>query len=216
MISLWSFLTLQPWRTNSTASQSSSPGWDGGFPCLPKLSWVSTMPRPKWCCQTWFTNTRAVRGWSGRVSQRAKARRWPLVSPFVSGGRTASVPPGRLTTSRKPGRDRRPGTLDLAALQEPDLGWRRQVPQGLDLVPGAPIAVQDPDPSVNFSWVARCSSFRALTTSSGATFSCSSNLEARNFCTSSRSASGVARASFVSGRIFSGSSSSRASSRFSW
>ena len=49
---------------NSMASQSSSSGCDGGVPCVPKSFSVSTRPRPKYCCQTRFTITRAVSGFS--------------------------------------------------------------------------------------------------------------------------------------------------------
>ena len=38
---------LQPRSTNSSASQSSSSGCDGGSPILPKLLGVRTMPSPK-------------------------------------------------------------------------------------------------------------------------------------------------------------------------
>ena len=38
---------LQPRATNSSASQSSSSGCDGGSPSFPKLLGVRTMPSPK-------------------------------------------------------------------------------------------------------------------------------------------------------------------------
>src|SRR2546425_855341 len=47
---------------NSQASQSSSSGCEGGSPCLPNSSTVSTMPRPKYCSQRRFTITLAVSG----------------------------------------------------------------------------------------------------------------------------------------------------------
>ena len=71
---------LQPLRTNSVASQSSSSGWEGGVPERPKFDGLLTMPRPKCRSQMWFTITRAVSGWFGCVNQRAKARRRPLES----------------------------------------------------------------------------------------------------------------------------------------
>ena len=40
---------LQPRSISSTASQSSSSGCDGGWPCVPKSSLVSTRPRPNSC-----------------------------------------------------------------------------------------------------------------------------------------------------------------------
>ena len=40
----------------------------------PKSLGVATMPRPKWCCQSRLTITRAVSGWSGRVSHARQRR----------------------------------------------------------------------------------------------------------------------------------------------
>ena len=47
---------------NSTASQSSSSGCDGGSLCVPKSSLVATRPVPKYACQTRLTIARAVVG----------------------------------------------------------------------------------------------------------------------------------------------------------
>ena len=66
---------LQPFSMNSTASQSSSSGWDGRSPWVPKSSLVSTRPRPKRASQRRFTVTRAVRGLSSLTSQRARPSR---------------------------------------------------------------------------------------------------------------------------------------------
>src|SRR5947207_15958619 len=60
---------------NSQASQSSNSGWLGGVPCVPKSFSVSTRPRPKYCCQTRLTATRARSGFSGETSQRARSNR---------------------------------------------------------------------------------------------------------------------------------------------
>ena len=45
---------------------------------VPKSLGVATIPRPKCPCQSRLTITRAVRGWSGRTSHSARARRRPL------------------------------------------------------------------------------------------------------------------------------------------
>ena len=65
----------QPLSMNSTASQSSSSGWLGNVPCVPKSSSVSTRPRPNSCAQKRLTMTRAVSGLSRSTSQRASPRR---------------------------------------------------------------------------------------------------------------------------------------------
>ncbi len=69
---------LQPRATNSVASQSSSSGCVGSSPIVPKSLGVATRPRPKWCCQSRLTITRAVSGWSGRTSHSASAVRRPV------------------------------------------------------------------------------------------------------------------------------------------
>ena len=53
------------------ASQSSSSGWLGRSPLVPKSLTVLTSPTPKWCCQSRLTRTLAVSGCSGETSQRA-------------------------------------------------------------------------------------------------------------------------------------------------
>ena len=78
---------------NSVASQSSSSGWVGGSPCVPKSSLVSTRPRPKNCSQTRLTATRAVSGLSRR---QASAR-----------GRAGSAAGRRAAAAARPARRRR-------------------------------------------------------------------------------------------------------------
>ena len=95
-ISLTSGLTAPPSATNWQASQSSSSGCVGSAPETPKFSDVSTMPRPNRCCQTRLTMTRAARPPAGdfqSVSQRASARRRPLVAP--AGASSAADSAGR-------------------------------------------------------------------------------------------------------------------------
>ena len=77
---------------NSTASQSSSLGWLGGSPCVPKSSLVSTRPMPKTCSQKRFTSTRAVSGLFVSTSQRAKASRF--VPLFGGKGFSTAGTPG--------------------------------------------------------------------------------------------------------------------------
>ena len=50
---------FHPLSINSFASQSSNSGCVGFSPWLPKSLGVATMPRPKWCCHSRFTITRA-------------------------------------------------------------------------------------------------------------------------------------------------------------
>jgi hypothetical protein len=92
---------LQPRRTNSTASQSSSSGCVGGSPIFPKFSSVDTMPRPKCFCHSRLTMTRAVSGLSGEAIQRASASRRPDVRP--SGRAIAVGGSPRVMTCRNPG-----------------------------------------------------------------------------------------------------------------
>ena len=66
---------LQPRSMNSTASQSSSSGCDGGSLCLPKFSVVLTRPVPKYPCHIRFTIARAVVGAWRSTSQRANVKR---------------------------------------------------------------------------------------------------------------------------------------------
>ena len=67
---------LQPRCMNSEASQSSSSGWVGRSPWVPKSSLVKTMPRPKTSCQMRFTATREVSGclWRDQPAGEAEAR----------------------------------------------------------------------------------------------------------------------------------------------
>ena len=74
-ISRKNLFTSQPESRNSTASQSSSSGCDGGSPCDPKSSAVFTMPVPNTCCQNRFTVTRAIRGLEGSTIHSAKPSR---------------------------------------------------------------------------------------------------------------------------------------------
>ena len=68
---------LRTGSMNSLANQSSSSGWLGLAPALPKSLAVGTMPRPKTCCQMRLTITRASSGLFRLVAHLAKrARRW--------------------------------------------------------------------------------------------------------------------------------------------
>src|SRR5262249_17179490 len=87
------FLVSQPTRMYSVASQSSSSGCDGGSPCMPNSSLVSTMPVPKSSSHSRFTATRAVNGWSGLTSHFANVRRF-MGSPAGGWGKTAGKPGG--------------------------------------------------------------------------------------------------------------------------
>ena len=66
---------LQPRSMNSAASQSSSSGWVGLSPCVPKSSEVRTRPRPKNSCHMRLTATRAVSGLLRETIQRARPSR---------------------------------------------------------------------------------------------------------------------------------------------
>ena len=83
---------LHPSLTNRSASQFNRSGWVGGVPNLPKLLLDRTIPRPKWCCQTRFTATRAVRRLSGLVAHSANAKRRPLVPASVGSGANSNSP----------------------------------------------------------------------------------------------------------------------------
>src|SRR4051794_26247098 len=85
---------------NSTASQSSSSGCDGGLPLRPKLAVVSTSGRPKCHAQTWFTATRAVSGFAGLVTQFASAVRRPLLVFVYVGVSGVYASPGGATALR--------------------------------------------------------------------------------------------------------------------
>ena len=60
------------------ASQSSSSGWLGRSPWVPKSSLVSTSPCPKYCSQMRFTVTRGVNGLFSSTSQRASPSRFGI------------------------------------------------------------------------------------------------------------------------------------------
>src|SRR5262249_49118859 len=75
----------QPLSMNRLASQSSNSGCEGGWPFKPKLEGVDTSPLPKGCCQRRVALTRAVRGFSGAVNQRANSNR-PLLPGGITNG----------------------------------------------------------------------------------------------------------------------------------
>ena len=91
------------------------------------------MPVPKWCFQRRLTSTRAVSGWSGRVSQRAKASRRPVGFAPGQGGFTSNGVLPSVSTEGTPGPTSRPGLSGVAAAV--DVGRRRlaAVPERLDL-----------------------------------------------------------------------------------
>ena len=76
--------TFQPDSRNSTASQSSNSGCDGGVPCDPKSSAVFTIPVPKTSCQNRLIATRATSGFAGSTSHFASPKRFR--------GNPASIP----------------------------------------------------------------------------------------------------------------------------
>ena len=81
-------------QENSVASQSSSSGWLGASPSVPKFSLVLLRPVPKNSCQYRLICTRAVKGLSVRTSHFAKSRRFFIVAAPKTAG-TAGA-----TTSR--------------------------------------------------------------------------------------------------------------------
>src|SRR5262249_5516998 len=66
---------LQPRSMNSTASQSSSSGCEGGSLCVPRSSLVTTSPVPKYACQARLTSARAVVGDFSSTSHFANVNR---------------------------------------------------------------------------------------------------------------------------------------------
>ena len=81
-----------PSSRNSTANQSSSSGWSGKLPCVPKSSSVSSKPRPKNCAQKRLTATRDVRGLSDCISQcptPIRLRGVPFTGPWNEDGNPA-------------------------------------------------------------------------------------------------------------------------------
>ena len=95
-ISVKNFFTSQPDSRNSTASQSSNSGFTGRSPCAPKSSAVFTSPVPKSSCQKRFTVTRAISGFSGAMSQRARPRRFFGASAGSAG---SALNPAGVTSS---------------------------------------------------------------------------------------------------------------------
>ena len=89
------------------------------------------MPVPKWCFQRRLTTTRAVSGWSGRVSQRAKASRRPVCFAPGHGGFTSNGVLPSVSTEGTPGADELTGVQRVAAAV--DVGRRR-----LTAIPDAP------------------------------------------------------------------------------
>ena len=103
---------------NSTASQSSSSGCDGGSPILPKLLGVRTSPSPKWCCHRRLTITRAVSGLSRCTSHSAKPRRRQL--DFASAGASGNVHSAGLAADSTPGDISEPGASGLPRCRKKD------------------------------------------------------------------------------------------------
>ena len=93
---------------NSTASQSSSSGCDGGSHCTPRSSLVATMPVPKYACQTRLTSDRAVVGESRLASHFANVNRDGLTAAESARSRNAGTP----------GVDGLPRLEKIAALQD--------------------------------------------------------------------------------------------------
>ena len=88
-------------------------GMLGGSPRTPKFEGVATIPRPKWCCQIRLTITRAVSGWSGRVSQSRQLE--PSAAPGRHRRRGLA---GQEREPRHAARDDRPGAARLAPALE--------------------------------------------------------------------------------------------------
>ena len=107
----------------SAASQSSSSGWLGGSPCVPKSPLVFTSPMPKNCCQRRFDRDagrqRVLRRDEPVAPDRAASGAAPA-SASLSGGSTAGTPgvtfsPGlsywpRIITNESRGTGRSPKT----------------------------------------------------------------------------------------------------------
>ena len=92
-------------RRTRSASQSSSSGCVGGVPWVPKSFSVSTSPRPKYACQSRLTVTRAVSGFAGSTSQRARSSRFGRVA---GGSAAAAGRPGRPGATGSPLRVKSP------------------------------------------------------------------------------------------------------------
>src|SRR5215475_9460667 len=110
---------LQPFSTNSRASQSSSSECDGFSQRVPKSSGVVTNPTPKYCCQIRLTITRGVSGLFLSTIHRASPNRLRGAS-VGNGCNDAGVPgctnsPGRLQSPRLKTRVCRGVKLDESA-----------------------------------------------------------------------------------------------------
>ena len=103
---------------NSVASQSSSSGCDGGAPCVPKSSLVSTMPRPKNCSHARLTATRAVSGLSlvDQPARQAQPVRHLIVAHRLQRRRRAGVDPLALVHEAAAPTDERRRPLVAGAL----------------------------------------------------------------------------------------------------
>ena len=87
---------LQPSRMKSEASQSSSSGWLGGLPCVPKSSDVRTSPCPNNSCQKRLTATRAVKGFCIRNQPACQVQaRWLALGQRAQERRRARALPRR-------------------------------------------------------------------------------------------------------------------------
>ena len=84
----------------------------------PKFDGVATIPRPKWCCQIRLTMTRAVSGWSGRVSQSRQLEPSAASATAMGGGGS----PARNANRGTPRGTTGPGLAGLA----PPLERRRR------------------------------------------------------------------------------------------
>ena len=91
-----SFLNDQPSSINVAASQSSNSGCVGSLPVPPKLFGLPAIAWPKCHCQTRFTITRAVSGFSLLVIHCANSVRRPLFSEVTEA--LFSEPENRLNT----------------------------------------------------------------------------------------------------------------------
>ena len=78
-----SALKLQPLSTNFAASQSSSSGWVGFLPVLPKLFGFPASGWPKCHIHTRFTMALVVSGLSALATHSAKALRRPSMASGI-------------------------------------------------------------------------------------------------------------------------------------
>ena len=106
-ISLCIALTSQPVRTNSVASQSSSSGMRGRFALRAEVLGGLHQAGAEVVCQNRFTATRAVSGFAGSTSHRARPsrlRRAPRRAAAGTRARPASPCRRACRTRRGPGR----------------------------------------------------------------------------------------------------------------